>query len=49
MVLNNSSEQDLREAARQEHMQTLVQQGLRKVLEGVTTMEEVLSVPGQEE
>jgi len=49
MVLASSSEQALRETARQERMQTLVQQGLRKVLEGVTTMEEVLSVPGQEE
>jgi type IV pilus assembly protein PilB len=44
MILKNASTADLREAARKEGMKTLREAGLYKVLEGTTTVEEVLRV-----
>jgi type IV pilus assembly protein PilB len=44
MILKNASTAELREAARKEGMKTLREAGLYKVLEGTTTVEEVLRV-----
>jgi type IV pilus assembly protein PilB len=44
MILKNGSTADLREASRKEGMKTLREAGLYKVLEGTTTIEEVLRV-----
>ncbi len=44
LILKNTPIAALREAAQAEGMKTLRQAGLRKVLEGVTTLEEVLRV-----
>jgi type IV pilus assembly protein PilB len=44
MILKNASTADLREGARKEGMKTLREAGLYKVLEGTTTVEEVLRV-----
>jgi len=44
LVLQNSSTDQLRDAARRGGMMTLAEDGLRLVREGVTTVEEVLSV-----
>jgi type IV pilus assembly protein PilB len=44
MVLKGASTAELREAAQREGMKTLRQAGLMKVLEGTTTLEEVLRV-----
>jgi type IV pilus assembly protein PilB len=44
MILKNVSTAELRQAAQSEGMKTLRQAGLLKVLEGVTTVEEVLRV-----
>ncbi len=44
MILKNASTADLRMMAMSQGMKTLRQAGLRKVLEGVTTVEEVLRV-----
>jgi type IV pilus assembly protein PilB len=42
MILERTSEVELRKAAMEEGMRTLRQNGLRKVLEGKTTLEEVM-------
>jgi type IV pilus assembly protein PilB len=44
MILKNAATSDLREQAQKDGMKTLRQSGLVKVLEGVTTIEEVLRV-----
>ena len=44
MILKNASTADLRETSRKEGMKTLREAGLYKVLEGTTTVEEVLRV-----
>jgi type IV pilus assembly protein PilB len=44
MILKNASTAELREGARKEGMKTLREAGLYKVLEGTTTVEEVLRV-----
>jgi type IV pilus assembly protein PilB len=44
LVLRNASTADIRELAQQQGMKTLRQAGLLKVLEGVTTPQEVLRV-----
>src|SRR5688572_972566 len=44
MILKNASTAELRETARKEGMKTLREAGLYKVLEGTTTVEEVLRV-----
>jgi type II secretory ATPase GspE/PulE/Tfp pilus assembly ATPase PilB-like protein len=48
MVLEGRSEAELRAAAREEGMRTLRDQGMQKVSEGVTSAEEVLSLPMEE-
>lgn len=45
LILENRSEEELRSCAREEGMKTLHEQCVRKVQEGTTTLEEVLSVP----
>ena len=44
LILKSASTAELREAAQAEGMKTLRQAGLRKVLEGTTTVEEILRV-----
>jgi type IV pilus assembly protein PilB len=44
MILEEASTAELREQAQKEGMKTLRQAGLQKVVEGVTTVEEVLRV-----
>jgi len=44
MVVNRASEADLGHSARQEGMQTLREDGLTKVRNGVTSIEEVTRV-----
>jgi type IV pilus assembly protein PilB len=44
MILEEASTSELREQAQKEGMRTLRQAGMAKVLEGVTTVEEVLRV-----
>ncbi len=44
MILNNASTDQIREAARRAGMNTLAQDGWRLVAQGITTVEEVLSV-----
>jgi type IV pilus assembly protein PilB len=44
MVLRAAPTADLRRAAQEQGMKTLRQAGLRKVIEGTTTVEEVLRV-----
>jgi len=44
MILKSASTDELRDAAEQQGMKTLRQSGLAKVLEGTTTLEEVLRV-----
>ena len=48
MILNGHSEADLRIAARQEGMKPLHEQGIEKVAAGVTSIEEIASVPAEE-
>jgi len=48
MILESCPEAELRRAARDEGMRTLGEQGHQKVLDGITTMEEVASVPAEE-
>ena len=44
MILEEASTAELREQAQKEGMKTLRQAGLQKVVEGVTTVEEVVRV-----
>jgi type IV pilus assembly protein PilB len=44
MILKGASTADLREQAQKDGMKTLRQSGLLKVLEGTTTVEEILRV-----
>ncbi len=44
LVINSASVDDLREAAQRDGMRTLRQDGVQKVLEGITTIEELLRV-----
>ena len=44
MVLRAAATADLRRMAQEQGMKTLRQAGLRKVIEGTTTVEEVLRV-----
>jgi type II secretory ATPase GspE/PulE/Tfp pilus assembly ATPase PilB-like protein len=44
LVLQKSSSQQLKELAQKNGMQTLLEDGWNKVLEGVSTIEEVLRV-----
>jgi type II secretory ATPase GspE/PulE/Tfp pilus assembly ATPase PilB-like protein len=44
MILQNSSSDQLRDAARRDGMRTLAEDGWRLVRMGITTVEEVLSV-----
>jgi type IV pilus assembly protein PilB len=44
MILKSASTADLRQQAQRDGMKTLRQAGLMKVLEGTTTVEEVLRV-----
>ena len=44
MIGKNLSYTELRDAARQNGMQTLYETGIKKVEEGVTSLEEVLGV-----
>jgi len=48
MIQKECSEVELRDQARREGMKTLHEQGLRKVLAGITTIEEVLTVPAEQ-
>jgi len=45
MILKGSTEPDLRAAAREEGMMSLQEQGVEKVVEGVTSVDEILSLP----
>ena len=45
MIVENRSEYDLRALAREQGMKTLYEQGMEKVFEGATTLEEILSIP----
>ncbi|TSA57015.1 MAG: type II secretion system protein GspE [Planctomycetaceae bacterium] len=49
LIADNASEEQIREAARAQGMQTLFQDGLKKVMEGITTIEEVKRVTEEEE
>lgn len=49
MVVEERSEAEIRQVARQEGMKTLHEQGVKKVLDGITSLEEILSVPAEEE
>jgi len=44
MILKNAATADIREQAQKDGMKTLRQSGLMKVIEGTTTIEEVLRV-----
>ncbi len=44
LILRNASTAEIREVARAQGMRSLRQNGLQKVLDGVTTVEEVLRV-----
>jgi type II secretory ATPase GspE/PulE/Tfp pilus assembly ATPase PilB-like protein len=44
MILKNAGTAELREQAQKDGMKTLRQSGLMKVIEGTTTVEEVLRV-----
>jgi type IV pilus assembly protein PilB len=44
LILRNAPSAEIREVARQQGMKTLRESGLMKVIEGTTTMEEVLRV-----
>jgi general secretion pathway protein E len=44
LILNRSSATEIRQAAIEEGMKTMQDDGLRKTLNGVTTMEECLRV-----
>jgi len=48
MILDNASENALREAAREDGMRTLFEQAVDKVVLGLTSIEEVLSTPADE-
>ena len=49
MILKGASEPDLRAAAREEGMKSLHEQGVAKLLEGVTCVDEILSLPMEHE
>ena len=49
MILNGHSEAELRIAARQEGMKPLYEQGIEKVAAGVTSIEEIASVPAEDQ
>jgi type IV pilus assembly protein PilB len=49
IILNRGQEYELKAAARREGMQTLRENGVAKVLEGITTLEEVLRVTAPDE
>ncbi len=49
LILSRAQEYDLKAAARREGMQTLRENGVAKVLEGVTSLEEVLRVTAPDE
>ena len=44
LILRNASTAEIREVARSQGMRSLRQNGIQKVLDGVTTVEEVLRV-----
>jgi type II secretory ATPase GspE/PulE/Tfp pilus assembly ATPase PilB-like protein len=44
LVMENAQEHRIREAARREGMMTLRENGVKRVLEGLTTLDEVLRV-----
>ncbi len=44
MILNGATSDEIREAAREEGMHTLREDGIRKIKKGITTVEEVLRV-----
>lgn len=48
LITNKASEAEIREAAREQGMKTLFEDGLLKAKEGVTTLEEVMRVTGEE-
>jgi len=48
LITNKASEAEIREAAREQGMKTLFEDGLLKAKEGVTTLEEVMRVTGKE-
>lgn len=49
MILKGATEPDLRVAAREEGMKSLHEQGLEKLLEGVTCVDEIMSLPMEDE
>ncbi|HQP92035.1 MAG TPA: ATPase, T2SS/T4P/T4SS family, partial [Candidatus Omnitrophota bacterium] len=49
LIIKRAQEHELKSAARREGMQTLRENGVQKVLEGTTTMEEVLRVTAPDE
>jgi len=48
LIAKKASEDEIREAAREQGMKTLFEDGLLKAKEGVTTLEEVIRVTGEE-
>ena len=48
MILESQPEAELRKVAREDGMKTLGEQGRQKVLDGITSLEEVATVPAEE-
>ena len=48
IVLTEGREDELRAAAREEGTRTLYEQGVAKVVQGLTSLEEVTSIPAEE-
>ncbi len=48
MILDGRFEGELRKVAREEGMKTLAEQGMQKILEGISSIEEVASVPAEQ-
>ncbi len=48
MIAKKASEDAIKEAARIQGMKTLFEDGLEKAKEGITTLDEVLRVTGEE-
>jgi type II secretory ATPase GspE/PulE/Tfp pilus assembly ATPase PilB-like protein len=49
LIIQRAQEYEIKAAARREGMKTLRENGIRKVLEGVTSLEEVLRVTAPDE
>ena len=47
MVMNNANADELRKIATSQGMSTMMEDGIKKALQGMTTVEEVLRVAGE--